>query len=293
MKKINFILILLVLISSLTIYGGTASAKGKVTRDDASQEHSVELEVVKSTAYYNSLDGERIEYTPENEILIAKTKLEDIEKYKKLTGKSISYEEVGLKDTNNSEESGKIHTLSSLPPTEPATNSKLLIAQQVFYKGTSGTNYKYQYHSYAEWFKTPVNHKKDAFATAWDTSAVPSSGTFKGYWQQQKAIADGKGGLTYVTEDKRLSADADSYKNYGHGVILSPGYGDTQFMTMDRDVLVPQSKKGDPANIITKYHHTYATINGVAISVGPAAISFSGSWGDDLVTEYSFTYGDR
>ncbi|NPC93871.1 hypothetical protein HOO54_17015 [Bacillus sp. WMMC1349] len=293
MKKFNFILFLL-LLSSLTFYGGTVSAKEKVVEDPAAKQgHSVDLKVEKSTAYYNSLSGERIEYTPENELLIAKTKLEDMVKYKKLTGKSISYEEVGLRDTDNSKKTTKFHTLSSLSPTEPATNDKLLIAQQVFYKGTSGSNYKYQYHSYAEWFKTPINHKKDAFATAWDTSAVPLSGTFEGYWQQQKAVADGNGGIKYVTEDKKLSADPDSYKNYGHGVILAPGYGDTQFMTMDRDILVPQSKKGDPANIITKYHHTYATISGVAISVGPAAITFSGSWGDDLVTEYSFTYGDR
>ncbi|MER3122355.1 hypothetical protein ABQG71_14255 [Bacillus altitudinis] len=291
--KNRFILILLAFVFSLTMFGGISSAKSKETKDNTSQEHSVKLEVVKSTTYYNSLDGERIEYNSENEKRIAKTKLKDIKKYKKLTGKSISYEDVGLKDNGDLGESDKIHTLSSLPPTDPATNSKLLISQQVFYKGTSGTNYKYQYHSYAEWFKKPVNHKKDAFAVAWDTSAVPLSGAFEGDWQQQKAVADGKGGLTHVTEDKQLSADTDSYKNYGHGVSLSPGYGDTQFITMDRDVLVPTSKKGDPANIITKYHHTYATINGISISVGPASISFSDSWGDDLVTEYSFVYGDR
>ncbi|MGG1247936.1 hypothetical protein [Bacillus spizizenii] len=290
MKKISFILILIVLISSLTISGGTVSANYKEVKDAANQEHSVELKVEKSTSYYNSLDGKQIEYTPENELLIAKTKMEDLEKFKKLTGKSLSYEDVGL---NTKGSSGSFTSLSSLPSTEPAIDSKLLITQQVFFKGTSGSNYKYQYHSYAEWFKTPVNHKKDAFATAWDTSAVPLSGTFNGYWQQQKAVADGRGGITYVTEDKNLSADADSYKNYGHGIILAPGYGDTQFMTMDRDVLVPQSKHGDPANIITKYHHTYATVEGVSISVGPASISFSGSWGDDLVTEYSYRYGDR
>jgi len=92
------------------MFGGISSAKSKETKDNTSQEHSVKLKVVKSTTYYNSLDGERIEYNSENEKRIAKTKLEDIKNYKKLTGKSISYEDVGLKDNGDLGESDKIHT---------------------------------------------------------------------------------------------------------------------------------------------------------------------------------------
>ncbi|WP_242300183.1 hypothetical protein [Bacillus cereus group sp. BfR-BA-01448] len=282
MKKITFIVFSLFLFLSFT----KSPVHAQMIVDDSSK-NVIDLKVVRSTTFYKSLSGKTIEYTPENLELINKTKLEDIKSYKKLTGIALTEEEVGITNTRNT------LNRASLPPVIPVFEGKLMLVQQVLYKGTSGTNYKYQYRSVAEWHGNPLVHFTDVLASGWDSSAIPVANTFRGYWLQEQRVADGHGGTTLIREDKKLDADSDSFNGSGNAVKFSPGGGEYQVITMDRDILVPMSKAGDPANIITKYHHTYANLTGIAITIGPFAVNISSTWGDDTTVEYSFNYGDK
>ncbi|PWW17078.1 hypothetical protein DFO73_1328 [Cytobacillus oceanisediminis] len=258
---------------------------------------AIDLQVKSAKTYYVSLDGSRTEYTEQNEEIIKEKKLADLKKYNEMTGDSKSILELSGPEPLMINESQDMVTASTtatgaLPPIKTEPNGDLEIWQQVLYLGPWDGHMNYKYISNASWYDAPFNTKTDAFATAFDTFAVAKADSFQANWFQDQAVPDGNGGITYITEEKQLSADTDSFKLYGHGVKVKIGEGSYQNISMSREVLVGTSHIGDPAYILTKYHHTYGTITGLAINIGPAAISFEGAWGDDTILEFNYTYGD-
>lgn len=77
-----------------------------------------------------------------------------------------------------------------------------------------------------------------------------------------------------------IETDPDPYQAYGHGVKKEVECRDFYYCKLDYI--------GQHENIITKYHHTYATLKTIAINIGPASININLSWGDNTIVEYGF-----
>lgn len=249
--------------------------------------------VAERKTFYKSLDGTKIEYTENNEDLIAKKKLDDLNKYNELTGQSLTIADIQSNNGGNQD----INTMAALPNNglQIKTTGDLQVVQQVVYLGSTTTQYRYLYASTARWNKTPFNTKTDILGTAWNADAVATANSFSGNFYQEQEVADGKGGTTWLTENKNLSM-ADP-KSYGHYVKTNLGNGSLQEIHMNREVRVAKDKKGHPAYVLTKYFHTYYNIGGsISASIGPVSVEVSPDWlsaGDETYVEYSYSYGDN
>lgn len=242
--------------------------------------------------YYVSLDGTKTEYTKQNEEIITQKKIEDLKTYNEATGESLKFDDVY---PSKAEQNPGISLMAALPGNGFKTKPKgdLDLTQQVVYLGSTSTQYKYLFNSFASWYDKPVNTKTDILGTAWSEDAVAKADSFQGYWEQGKEIADGKGGTKWITESKTLSMK--SPKAYGQYVSVKLGDGDYQNINMRREVRVSKSKKGDPAYVITTYFHTYTSITGVSAAIGPVSVDIPSKWlqsGDETYVEYSFSFGN-
>ncbi|MDF2701016.1 MAG: hypothetical protein K0Q49_2580 [Haloplasmataceae bacterium] len=270
---------------------------------------TVDLKIKSVKKVYVSLEGKQIEYNEMNKQLIKEQKLKDVKRYNELTGENKSVLELPgeepLKINGEIENSSAFMDAYGVPSATTATgvlpnygiadvtNGDLYLSQQVNYLGTdSAGNLDYKLISVANWMGHPASTKTDGFATVFDQKATPKANTFDSRWSQDKEIADGMGGTTWIQENKILQADPDAFSVYGHGVKVPLGEGDYQMANMSREVLVNTAYLGHPAYVLTKYHHTYGTITGLGINIGPVSISFSGTWGDDTMVEYGYVYGD-
>jgi hypothetical protein len=254
-----------------------------------------DLEIKNAKRYYVTLDGEKIEYTEENLNKIVEQKEKDVKEYNTLTGESLTVSDLGGNHLLRIGERQGITPMRSLPNYgyNMVINGKLELVQQVIYLGSTSTQYRYLVVSNAAWNGSPLNTKQDVMASAWDVEGVATANTFAANWFQQKEVADGKGGTTWINESKQLQADPDSNKAYGHGVKFTLGEGDFQNIHMEREIRVSKNYTGHPAYIQTKYFHKYGSIGSVGINIGPASVSFSGAnLGDVTLVEYSYDYGD-
>ncbi len=242
--------------------------------------------------YYRSLNGEKIEYTNANEEKIKQQKEEDLEQYNKLTGENLKIEDF----ENFYSEQDRIQPFAILPNNGFASvyNDKLNLNLQIRYLGSNATQYRYEYMAHAIWDNKPFNTKTDILGLTWSEDAVATDNTFSGYWYQEQLVADGLGGLTFISEDKNLSMKDP--KAYGHYVEFLLGYAQSQFINTSREVRVAKRKAGDPAYVLGKYFHTYYSLSGgFSASIGPMSIDIPDQWlgaGDETIIEYSFTYGD-
>ncbi|TYS58289.1 hypothetical protein FZC76_22705 [Sutcliffiella horikoshii] len=258
---------------------------------------AIDIQVKSAKTYYVSLDGSRTEYTESNNKKINEKKLADLKKYNEITGNSKSILELNTANSLVQDKSKDLITVNSsstgeIPPIKTEPNGDLELMLQVLYLGPWDGQMNYKYISTATWNEKPFNTKTDAFGTAFDVNAVAKADSFQASWLQTQPVSDGNGGTTYITESKQLSPDPNAFEQYGHGVKIPLGDGSYQNISMSREVLVSTSNIGEPAYILTKYHHTYGTLSGIGISIGPASVTFEGTWGDDTILEYNYTYGD-
>ncbi|MGM0940372.1 MAG: hypothetical protein ACQEWU_05290 [Bacillota bacterium] len=313
MKKISSMLLVgilsIILIPQVSFANEINGKLQELKKAEIIPNDGVDLEVDYIKHYYKSINGEKIEYTKENKDRILKQKIKDLKKFnsKRLYGqKELTLRDIGtgvapeftVKETGNEavikmspqEDKGVFGTL---PPADREINGDLMLVQNVNYLRRSGNNYRYLYNSYAEWFSPPAVTTKDAFASAWDVDAVGINGSFDSQlYMYSSGVGPNNPGYE---ETVNLEPDPDEHAVYGNGVEFNIDHHESITVYMNREISVSGRKVGDPASIVTKYHHTTFNnpIGSIGINLGPSSVTFDGFDGGDVTyVGYNYKYGD-